>query len=95
MIEDDKNKLPFCERKMFLSEDSTTVVPTEESKATSLSMPDQWTSFYSTHSMIESDTSDENNSNQAASSSVAEVSTGEELQVNSTKKEELKQGHLD
>ena len=40
MVEDDQNKLPFCEIKMFPFEDSTTVAPTEESKAMALTMPD-------------------------------------------------------
>ena len=82
MIEDDQNKLPFCESKMFDVETSTTSVvePTEED----------------THMMGERDTTKENNSNQAARSSFTEVSTKEQLQVISlAEEEEVKQSRFD
>lgn len=60
MVEDDRNKLPFCESKMFDDEAFTTVVPEEE--------PIEF--------II--DTSDEIKSNQAALSSLTEVSACEE-----------------
>ena len=60
MVEDDRNKLPFCESKMFDFEASTTVEVIEESIELII------------------DTNEETKSNQAASSSLTEVSAGEE-----------------